>query len=225
MKKKTVNVILTIILLIVVVFAVYYFIPKNSTTDDPMAAVFKFEVMKEMEDWEIQKYSETFNNAVTFTQSNPDQMDGWMTLGAVQKQIGNYKAAETAWLYVNEIRPLNSTSFGNLADLYANFLKEYDKAEPMYRRAIENSMNEDKNRLFYRNFFYFCKDYLNDETKAESILLEGIEKNPKSDLLALAGSYYQEKGDNDKAIEYYRKYLEVNPESESVQRELNALTK
>jgi len=198
---------------------------KDSTTTDPMAAVFKFEPMKELEDFERQKYAELFNNAIAYTQSYPDQMDGWMTLGMVQKQIGNYQAAETAWLHVNEIRPLNSTSFGNLADLYANFLKEYDKAEAMYRRAIENSMSEAKNTSFYRNFFYFYKDYVKDETKAEQILLEGIENNSKSDLLALAGSFYQEKGNNEKAIEYYQKYLEVNPDNEAVKKELDTLTK
>lgn len=223
MSKKIKVIIAIIIFMVVIGFMIYYFFLKKPA--DPYAGVFDWRIVKtDLEPWEIEKFSQEFLAVKESLQQDANQLDGWMQLGMLKKFVGDYKGAEQAWLKANEIRPKNSLSFHALADLYVNFTKEYAKAEPMYRQAIANSLGEQFNILYYRNFFYYYRDYLHQPDKAEEVLLEGIQDNPQSaDLVTLLASFYEEKGENSQAIEYYQKSLELYPDNEAVKKALENL--
>jgi len=219
MKKSYLILIVVIILLAVIG---YYGFTKYQESSQPDYFELNF-VNENLEQWQIDKYTQEFEEIKVALQENEDYLNNWLSLGRIKKQVGDYKGAEEAWIKAGQVRPSNSTSFNNLADLYANFTKEYDKAEAAWLQAIENSIGEDINRTFYRSLFYFYRDNLKDLEKAENILLEGITINPKSDLLTLAGMFYKDQGDNQKAIKYFEEYLKYNPDNELVKKELDKL--
>ncbi|MFA6254854.1 MAG: tetratricopeptide repeat protein [Patescibacteria group bacterium] len=223
MNKKIQSLIALVILLGAVGFLAYYYWPKSGVPVEENN-LFEFKVVDQnLADWQKKEYQERFDKAVSSLNENPDQLDGWLELGMIKKHLGDYKGAEAAWFKAGEYRPSNSISFNNLADLYINFTKEYDKVEPVIRKAIENSMGEEKNAMFYRNFFSFYLDNLKDPKKAEEILLEGIKNNPRSDLMALLANFYQSQGRTEEAIDYYRQHLEIYPDDEIVKQEIQKL--
>lgn len=142
-----------------------------------------------------------------------------------KKYLGDIDGAITAWEYANHIRPQNSLSFSNLAALYHFDLKQYDKAEKNYLISIANDP-DDINTI--RNLYELYTTAAIDNAKAEALLLAAIDENQSSpdkavDLYALAGSFYAENGNNLKALEYYRKVLEINPKNEPVKKEIARL--
>lgn len=221
MKSKITQAVVVIVVVVVIILGAYYFLPSKSPEDN----YFKLSVVDEtLPEEKIEKFTSRFNEAKLALEQDPDDYTSWMLLASSKKQVGDYKGAEAIWLHVNEIRPMNSTSFANLADLYTHFLVDYDKAEQAYIMAVANSKREDANFIHYNNFYQFYLYNLKDLKKAEAILLEGIENNPdRGDLNATAGYFYASQDNKEKAIEYFTKSLEFNPDNDQVRKELEKL--
>ena len=208
------NIIVAVLGLALVGFTAYVlFVPKNASEPvDPTAALLTLKIVNpNLEQWETDQYTSEFADIKAILEANPNGLDGWLKLGQIKKYVGDYAGAEAVWIHAGELRPKNSTSFHNLADLYVNFIKDYAKAEAAYRVAIANSLGEEKNPYFYRNFYSLYKDYLKDDQKAEATLLQGITDNPtSSDLQLLLGIFYKEKGSIDQAIEHYEQGIALS---------------
>lgn len=218
--NRITTVFITIIIIIIIGLTVYYFMPQEKAVN-----YFEFTIMdQELPQDKIDKYTNRFNEATLALKEDPDDFNSWLSLASAKKQVGDYKGAEEIWIHAGEIRPLNSTSFANLANLYAYFLIDYDKAEEAYFKAIENSSGEEVSVIHYSNFYQFYLYQLKDFDKAEAILLESIVRNSnRSDLPATAGYFYKDQGDIQKAIEYFTKSLEINPDNAQVKTELEKL--
>ncbi len=223
MRSRKISLIISILILLIVIGAIIYYLWPQKEQEE--VDLFEFKVLtKDLDNQLIERYANQFDLVKQAIEKNPDYLNAWLQLGMIKKTIGDYRGAEKAWVKAGEIRPKNSTSFGNLADLYANFLQDYDKAIIAYQTAITNSEGEAKNASFYRNFYYFYLYNLGDKTKAEQTLLEGIENNPaSSELVVLLASFYQDEGNVSKAIEYYEKALALDPKDEVVEEELEKL--
>lgn len=115
---------------------------------------------------------------------NPAQGDVWLQLAVYYKIAGDYHAAEAVWLYMTKAAPTNAVAFGDLGDLYQNFLKDYPKAESNYLQAVQL---DPKNIDLYRNLYTLYKyQYKTGTTAAADILVRGLKSNPNNpDLLAL----------------------------------------
>ena len=224
MKSGKMKFIISLIILALVIGVIVYSLwPKQAAEEGDSLLSFKI-VSQDLSEEEKADYLNKFQAAKTSLEQNPDNFTLWLSLGTLKKYAGDYEGAEKVWIYVGEIRPKNSISFGNLADLYTNFLKDYDKAISAYQTAIANSVGEAGNARFYRNFFEFYLYYLNDKAAAESILLEGIEKNPaNSELPILLAGFYRDEGNKQKAIEYFEKALALDPQDDLVKAELKKL--
>lgn len=224
MKSKKTELIISLLIFVLVIGAmVYYFWPKQVAEEENGLLSFKI-VKQDLSEEEKTDYLNKFHEAKESLEQNPDQFDLWLSLGMLKKYVGDYEGAEKVWIHVGEIRPKNSISFGNLADLYTNFLKDYNKAIIAYQTAIANSTGEAGNFRFYRDFFELYRSYLNDKAAAEGILLEGIEKNPANpELPILLAGFYRDEGNKEKAIEYFEKALELDPQDELVKAELEKL--
>ena len=122
-----------------------------------------------------------------------DQM-AWINLGTVRKVAGDYQGAIKAWQYIAKLYPTNPTAFANLADTYANFIKDYSKAETNYLTVIKLYPADTSS---YTNLFtiYTTTSYKPTSTSAENILKRGITANPKAiDLQVILARYYKSLG-------------------------------
>ena len=224
---KTVNIIIIAAVLALAGFTVYSLLPKSTDEPaDPQATLLEFKILKtDLEQWEIDQYVKEFAGVKAALENDPENSQALLQLGQLKQYAGDYAGAEAAWIRAGEVRPRNSTSFGNLAGLYVNFMHAYAKAEAAYRVAIANSQGEEKNAYFYRNFYSLYQDHLKDDQKAEATLLQGIADNPKSsDLHILLGIFYRERGQPDQAILHYEQGIALSPvENRAAEQELAEL--
>lgn len=172
----------------------------------------------------LTKWQERFETASSNVKNSPDgfHFAGVLDMGAIKKYVGDYEGARDIWIFMGEQRPLNSISFGNLGDLYAGFLKEPENAEAAYLKAIENDP-EDIN--FYINLSDLYRyEFEGGEEKVKELLTKGVEANPEqADLFTYTASFYSEIGENEKAIEYFEKAIELNPNNQTVIDEVKRL--
>lgn len=120
-------------------------------------------------------------------------LKSWIDLGTIRKMGGDYKGAETAWLFVTKGSPTNTVAYSNLADLYMNFLKDYPKSEAMYLKVI--SLNP-TDASAYRDLASLYDNLYKKGTGAgEAILKKGVAAAPDSvDLHVVLARYYKEAG-------------------------------
>ena len=105
------------------------------------------------------------------------KFDYWIQLGLHFKFINDYEAASQAWEYASLIRPGNSLSFQNLAELYGYYMQDKKSAEKNYTRALAN-VSGAGSWMVYRGAADFYKVVMEDEDKAISLLKEGIIADP-----------------------------------------------
>lgn len=154
----------------------------------------------------VAKYEGYIKTTIENLKKDGTSFYDWIDLGFERKQIGDYEGAKEAWEYVSLLYPGNSISFGNLADLYTNFLKDYAKAEINYKTAIKNSPS---NVNMYTNLFglYILEK---KNTEAINLLKEGIAKNPNTfDLQVLLAIYYRDAGNITLAKDYYDQAISI----------------
>jgi len=144
---------------------------------------------------------------VSLLNKNSRNVEAWLDLGIVYKQVVDYQGAKEAWEYVGVLSPLGIVSFNNLGDLYHFYLKDYPKAEESFLRAIKN---DSKYILSYLNLHELYKlSYQTSTNKASDILKQGILNNPGNiDLIITLASYYKDKGDSKNARIYYEEALQ-----------------
>lgn len=120
---------------------------------------------------------------VSALRKDPTSFDNWISLGISRKQLGDYEGAAEAWQYAGVLSPKNIVSFGNLGDLYENFIKDYAKAEQNMLVVVHNDPHLIAG---YRNLYDLYTLYMNRKSDAENVLKIGLKYNPgNSDLLAL----------------------------------------
>lgn len=120
-------------------------------------------------------------SAREYLADHPESFDSWMTLGLYYKLIGDYKGAADAWTYASLLRPADSLTFSNLADLYAYFLKDPALAEKNFLLAIEKDRYTP---YHYQRAYSFYTDVKKDPVKALAVVKDGIKWNPSSGELA-----------------------------------------
>jgi tetratricopeptide (TPR) repeat protein len=141
-----------------------------------------------MPDEAKQLYINKINNYISALKDDPTLFNSWLILGIYRKQIGDYEGARQAWDYVGKISPGNSTSFNNLGNLYAYYIKDNQKAEENFLKAIKNGPDM---VYIYRNLYEFYRYVMKDDIKAKAILAQGIAANPDTsqDLQYLLDNY------------------------------------
>jgi tetratricopeptide (TPR) repeat protein len=133
-----------------------------------------------------QKFRDKQLELIQELKNNPTKVDLWLLLGLYQKASLNYREAEKSWVYVSQTAPtdISAIAFGNLGDLYQNFLYDYESAEEAYKQAIKRTPNQID---YYRNLITLYRYQYKVGTGADiSVLEQGLTANPgNSDLLQL----------------------------------------
>lgn len=171
-----------------------------------------------------QLFQQRFEETKGRLKNNPDLFNDWLYLGVLKKGIGDYEGARDVFIYAGQVRPQSSTPFANLADLYAYFLNDPQRAEANINKAIVNGPN-DYNYYLAKADIYRYK-FPGKESLCESTLLEAIQKFPETpNLIAPLAAYYRDTEQTDKAIEWYEKLLKLTPDNQAAKDDLAALKK
>ncbi len=143
-------------------------------------------------------------------------------LGHINRDLGNYDKARDAYLLAHQISPGSFLPYGDLGELSAEYYKDYPKAVVYYLHAA--SVDSAYVPQYYYDLFQLYKYQLNDEAKAENILIQGVTQYPKQyDILAQLALYYRQSNQTDKAIARYKELLQKNPQSGVAQQALKEL--
>lgn len=157
---------------------------------------------------------------------NPDQIDNWIDIGLVKKNVDNYVGAKDVWDHTNKINPNYGLNYFNLGNLYALYLRDFKKAESNYYKALRLDRNSVNFHLglaeFYRDFYKEKYDLVDD------VLLEGLVYVPKdANLLLNLALYYRDTGEKAEAIKYFEKFLTAegfsDTQAEAVKQEIEKL--
>jgi tetratricopeptide (TPR) repeat protein len=166
-------------------------------------------------------------DAIAAAEENGEFGD-WIDLATLYHQIEDFEGARIIYEYLNEVYPTNSISFLNLANLHYLFLREYEKAEILFRKAIDNSPGSE---VAYTSFHDLYKySYKKETTLAVDILMEGLSVLPNNiNFMTKLGLYYSERGETDLAKQFYTdalleaKKLGNNDLAVLIQTEINNL--
>lgn len=154
----------------------------------------------------------------------PDNLENLLRAGVIKKFFGDYLGARDLWEYASLVRPKNSTSYANLAGLYALYISDFKKAEFNYKKAIENSPGD---IYLYTGLADLYQNYALSEIVVEEVektIKTGLGANPENTTLILyLARFYKERGEISRAIEFYEKVLKLDPENEAVKNEIAVL--
>ncbi len=174
----------------------------------------------------IDKYQELFNTqAETFINDPKDPESFWALIEIAQTKelFKDYDGAKQALLWAANLQPKSYLVNGNLANLYFRHYKDFAKAEEFFLKAIES----DSPQIipYYYDLHEIYRYFYKQETiMAEDILKQGIERYPKeTNLMAVLAYYYKDTDRKEDAVEYYRKILEINPDSQAAKQGLESL--
>ncbi len=122
-------------------------------------------------------YAKKISELEAKLQNNPDSFDDWITLGGLRSAIEDYTEAGRVWEFVSKNWPSNYLSFSNLGDLYGYYIKDFQKAEENFLKAIQNGPSIEQIYIQTANFY---KDVMKDVAKARAILQKGKTAIPSS---------------------------------------------
>jgi len=167
-----------------------------------------------------------FEEANTALKINPNDAEALIKIAQLKYYFNDLEGAKTIYLKVSELRPDDILVLNNLADIYDQ-LKDYDNEEKILLKLIETNPGWINGFRALKNLYAF---HMKEKyPQMESILLKGIESNKvvygeaPVDFYSMLAVVYQDTGNNEKAIEYYEKVLDLDPENEGAKMELEKL--
>jgi tetratricopeptide (TPR) repeat protein len=145
-------------------------------------------------------------DTVAALEEDSSSFEKWLMLGNLRNQIQDYVGAEEIYEYLTIVKTDSSVPFVNIGNVNHYHLKDFEKAEENYLKAIEISPNEETAYIelhtLYRN------EYKTDTNRAEQILKEGLITKPEStNFMRLLANYYRDLGEEELQLEYLNKAL------------------
>lgn len=119
-------------------------------------------------------------STTAYLKNNPSDGSEWLQLAVYYKIAGDYTAAANVWGYMTQVAPTSYIAFGDLGDLYQNFLTNYPKAEANYKAAIAIDPNIID---YYVDLYNLYKYEVNNPAAASSTLEAGLKANPGNNEL------------------------------------------
>lgn len=236
--KKSIQVIILIVVILAVGFYFFNEFYLSKRGDNNKKSSFNLEEMlqykivrQDLTAEQIKGYQDKFDKYKELLLGAPDNFDFnfWNGLAMTKKIVGDFIGAETIWKYMSYMRPANSLSPFNLANLYAEDLKDNQKAEEQFILTLEKSKAESANEQYYRGVADFYTYYYQEKkTKLEKILLEALQSTQYQNnqtILSLLATYYQNNGEPDEALKYWQQVLVLDPNNTGVKAEIERLKK
>ena len=176
----------------------------------------------DLPDYALARYKEDFYLAQEDLEKDITDFNAWLELGLTKKVVGDYEGAAEIWVYASNLQPQNTVILGNLGDLYGNFMSKPEEAELMYKKAL--SINSKDENLIVGLADLYRYRLPGKENLYEPTLLDGLKAAPDNpSLVAALASYYRNSNQTQKAIEYYKKLIKLNPGNETAKEDLAEL--
>lgn len=163
--------------------------------------------------WEREMYEEAIETCINGLRLRPHNLRARVILGLSYLRTGALDSAETELLKAKEMLEINAVIYRDLAELYDqkgdseqafHYQKLFEAIHPSAVAEVETEV---------------------DEAGSESVNREALPKDAEMmDTVTLA-ELYEQQGHVDKAIEVYRKILEISPETEEIEARLAELEK
>lgn len=219
--KKNFGYIIGGVLVVAAIGLVVFFKQPNNINENVIVKddLFTLKVLDtKMPQAQVDTLKKAFDAAVVAVQTNPDSYNDWITIGIIKKQVNDFEGARVVWEKAYLMRPAGSLPLYNLANLYADFLNNPQKAEEYYLLAIKTSPDLTQ---AYLNLADLYKNKLNQPEKVEPLLLDGLSKtNNDPNFYAYLGGFFKETKNYAKAMEYFEKLLKVKPDDATIKQEL-----
>ncbi len=153
---------------------------------------------------------------------DPHFFQGWIHLGILKKNIGDFEGARDAWEYVGVIEPFNSLSFANLGDLYWRYLHDYPQAEKNFRISIQNKPVDTATYIALADLYHYS--YAGKSDRAIPTLLDGLDKNQNDESLTRrVAVIYELEGKFSDAVAWWKKVLLLHPDDQEIKTRIDQL--
>lgn len=165
-----------------------------------------------------------YDAAAQELKKNEANAEAMINLARLRDRGGDAQGSIKLYEETLKKRPDDTLVLNNLAVLYYS-LGDYKKSEETYLRIVETNP---KWTSAYRELLSIYRFKLKDQMNTSAVpdlLNKGLEASPEAaeDFFAMLGIYYQDVGNREKAIEYYQKVLDVNPNNAGAASELENL--
>lgn len=163
------------------------------------------------------------NKALLHDDDMKNDADAYINIGFNIRALGDDAMAIAAYEEGLKLDPNNSYGLNNIATSYIA-IGELTKAQDAYRRLTKALVGDS---AAYINLSEVHEAlHPNDEEGFAKIMEEGIAVSAgadKASLLNRLGVYFRDKGDSRKAIEYFKKLLEMDPSNARAREEIESL--
>ena len=207
--------------ILAIVFAVYYIYNKELKIGDNNGAgtvINPFEnlVIPEDVDEATRVVMQTkIDNTKAMYEDKPDIWETWIAIGNLKVLLGDYEGAIAAYRESISLQSNNILGYRNIAEVYKNNLRDYEKAQEFYGLAIEVNPLDPESYIAKALIEEF---QLNDIESAERAYLAGLAKTGNNfEILNRALIFYERNNQPQKAAEIQKKINELYPDSAAAQ--------
>ncbi|MCX6703281.1 MAG: hypothetical protein NTV02_01140 [Candidatus Zambryskibacteria bacterium] len=154
---------------------------KGSGVPQPIASLTRVAVFAPGVDPRVKTLIETkVPELQAVLKKDPTKFDYWIDLGTYFKVAGDYAGAKLYWDYAGKLAPTDYISYGNLANMYAYYLKDMVNAEKYYNQAIKNGPTQS---YLYIQLAESYRDVSKDIVKARAVVEKGLQAIPNNPAL------------------------------------------
>ncbi len=166
----------------------------------------------------LQTEAAVYKKALNYMRTPEDSLIVLFSLGATLEKLKNFDEAVAAFEKVLEIKPDHAPSLNYLGYMLAEKGIKLDYAQGLIEKALKSNPNngaylDSYGWVLYQKGKY--KEALDNLLKA----YKEIDSDPT--VLEHIGDTYSALGNREKAVEFWKKALEENPDNESVREKLS----
>ena len=209
------------VVILAIVFAVYYIYNKELKIGDNNGAdavINPFEnlvIPEDVAEATRAVMQTKIDNTKVMYQDKPDIWETWIAIGNLKVLLGDYEGAIAAYRESISLQSNNILGYRNIAEVYKNNLRDYEKAQEFYGLAIEVNPLDPESYIAKALIEEF---QLNDIESAERAYLAGLAKTGNNfEILNRALTFYQRNNNSQRAKEIQAKINELYPDSAAAQ--------
>lgn len=159
--------------------------------------------------------------AFLYDEDDSNNSEAYQLIAFDMRQLGDDASAVKAYKKALVLDENNTLALNNMATSYRD-IGDFKNAEKAYRKIIEISPGNTP--VYISLADVFLAQYPDNEEGLLEFMSAGINVSvDPSDILSYLAVYYRDKGDIDKAIFYFERFLDRNPSNEPVKAELKRL--